>query len=94
VLPDLESHPLSGVAVDRPAVGVVNGGPLAALPRRPAHICETSRCGAVFERLLYLTRLRRTDWLGRRDSKLCISKSDLLNFIPPQRVLGVDRARL
>jgi hypothetical protein len=25
---------------------------------------------------------------------LCISKSDLLNFIPPQRVLGVDRARL
>jgi hypothetical protein len=42
----------------------------------------------------YLTRLRRTSWLGRRDSKLCISKSDLLNFIPPQRVLGVDRARL
>ncbi len=37
------------------------------------------------------TRLRRTGWLGRRDSKLCISKSDLLNFIPPQRVLGVIR---
>jgi hypothetical protein len=36
----------------------------------------------------------RTGWLGRRDSNLCISKSDLLNFIPPQRVLGVDRARL
>jgi hypothetical protein len=32
--------------------------------------------------------------LGRRDSNLCISKSDLLNFIPPQRDLGVDRARL
>jgi hypothetical protein len=36
----------------------------------------------------------RTGWLGREDSNLCISKSDLLNFIPPQRVLGVDRARL
>jgi hypothetical protein len=35
-----------------------------------------------------------TAWLGRRDSNLCISKSDLLNFIPPQRDLGVDRARL
>jgi hypothetical protein len=36
-----------------------------------------------------------TDWpvgAGRRDSNLCISKSDLLNFIPPQRDLGVDRA--
>ncbi len=54
--------------------------------RRPAHICEASRYRAVFERPSYLTRLRRTDWLGRRDSKLCISKSDLLNFIPPQRV--------
>jgi len=32
--------------------------------------------------------------LGRRVSNLCISKSDLLNFIPPQRDLGVDRARL
>ena len=24
----------------------------------------------------------RTGWLGRRDSNLCMSKSDLLNFIP------------
>jgi hypothetical protein len=32
--------------------------------------------------------------MGRRDSNLCISKSNLLNFITPQRVLGVDRARL
>jgi hypothetical protein len=31
-----------------------------------------------------LTRSRRTGWLGRRDSNLCISKSDLLNFIPPR----------
>ncbi len=57
-----------------------------------AKYIETSRYRAVFERPSYLTRLRRTDWLGRRDSNLCISKSDLLNFIPPQRVLGVDRA--
>ena len=34
-----------------------------------------------------------TGRLGRRDSNLCISKSDLLNFIPPQRNLGIDRAR-
>jgi hypothetical protein len=47
-----------------------------------------------FERPSYVTRWRRTGWLGRRDSNLCISKSDLLTFIPPQRVLGVDRARL
>ena len=50
--------------------------------RRPAHICETSRYRAVFERPSYLTRLRRTDWLGRRDSNLCISKSDLLKLHP------------
>jgi hypothetical protein len=37
-------------------------------------------------------RWRRTGWLGRRDSNLCISKSDLLNFIPPEQDLGVDRA--
>ncbi len=36
-----------------------------------------------------------TDWpVGAAGFELCISKSDLLNFIPPQRVLGVDRARL
>src|SRR3977135_3919627 len=34
----------------------------------------------------------RTGRLGRRDSNLCISKSDLLNFIPPEQDLGVDRA--
>ncbi len=27
------------------------------------------------------------------ETNLCISKSDLLNFIPPQRDLGIDRAR-
>ena len=59
--------------------------------RRPAHISETSRYHAVFERPSYVTRWRRTGWLGRRDSNLCISKSDLLKFIPPQRDLGVDR---
>ena len=57
------------------------------------HIVSLIEC-SVFERSSYVTRWRRTGWLGRRDSKLCISKSDLLNFIPPQRVLGVDRARL
>jgi hypothetical protein len=49
---------------------------------------------SLTERPSYVTRWRRTGWLGRRDSNLCISKSDLLNFIPPQRDLGVDRARL
>src|SRR4051794_5244323 len=29
--------------------------------------------------------------MGRRDSNLCISKSDPLNFIPPEQELGVDR---
>ena len=62
--------------------------------RRPAHICETSRYRAVFKRPSYVTRWRRAAWLRRQDSNLCISKLDLLNFIPPQRVLGVDRARL
>ncbi len=38
--------------------------------------CETSRYRAVFERPSYLTRLRRTDWLGREDSNLCISESE------------------
>jgi hypothetical protein len=48
---------------------------------------RTSRATFIFD------ALRRTGWLGRVDSNLCISKSDLLNFIPPQRGLGVDRAR-
>ena len=40
--------------------------------RRPAHICETSRYRAVFERPSYVTRWRRTGWLGREYSNLCI----------------------
>ena len=31
--------------------------------RRPRHICETSRCRAVFERSSYVTRWKRTGWL-------------------------------
>jgi hypothetical protein len=42
--------------------------------RRPAHISETSRYRAVFERPSYVTRWRRTGWLGRQDSNLCISE--------------------
>jgi hypothetical protein len=47
--------------------------------RRPSHIRETSRFRAVFERSSKVMRWRRTGWLGRRDSNLCISKSDLLH---------------
>ena len=36
--------------------------------RRPRHICETSRCRAVFERSSYVSRWRRTGWLGISDS--------------------------
>jgi hypothetical protein len=49
---------------------------------------------AVLSRIHILADGDWTGWLGRRDSNLCISKSDLLNFIQPQRDLGVDRARL
>ena len=36
-----------------------------------------------------------TDWLAwAAGFETLHLKSDLLNFIPPQRVLGVDRARL
>ena len=52
------------------------------------------RCGLHIadERLAaYIVGFRTS--LGRRDSNLCISKSDLLNFIPPQQDLGIDRAR-
>jgi hypothetical protein len=31
--------------------------------RRPAHICETSRYRAVFERPSYVMRWRQTGWL-------------------------------
>jgi hypothetical protein len=44
--------------------------------RRPLHIRETSRCRAVIEGPSYVTRWRRTGWLGRVDSNLCISESD------------------
>ena len=55
-----------------------NGASIAKFrTRRPAHICDSSRYRAVFERPSYVTRWRRTGWLGRRDSNLCISKSDL-----------------
>ena len=37
---------------------------------------------------------RGTGWLGRRDSNLCISKSDLLNFIPLEQDLGLQINRL
>jgi hypothetical protein len=43
--------------------------------RRLSHIRETSRCRAVFERSLYVTRWRQTGWLGRQDSNLCIAES-------------------
>ena len=49
---------------------------------------------AGFEPLHSGIEIRQTLSLGGGISKLCISKSDLLNLIPPQRVLGVDRARL
>jgi hypothetical protein len=50
-----------------------NGDSIAEFrTRRPAHICDSSRYRAVFERPSYVTRWRRTGWLGRRDSNLCI----------------------
>ena len=36
--------------------------------------------------------IRQDSSLGLRDSNLCILKLDLLNFISPQRDVGVDRA--
>jgi len=54
-----------------------NGASIAKFrTRRPAHICETSRYRAVFERSSYVTRWRRTGWLGREDSNICISESE------------------
>jgi hypothetical protein len=42
-----------------------NGDSIAEFrTRRPAHICESSRYRAVFERPSYVTRWRRTGWLG------------------------------
>jgi len=31
----------------------------------------------------YLTRLRRTSWLGRRDSNLCILESEFAKILSP-----------
>jgi hypothetical protein len=36
--------------------------------------------------------IRQDSSLGLRDSNLCILKLDLLNFISPQRDVGVNRA--
>jgi len=58
--------------------------------RRPSPYERNAAISRHFERDPISYALE-TDWLGRRDSNLCISKSDLLNFIPPQRVLGIDR---
>jgi hypothetical protein len=50
-----------------------NGDSIAEFrTRRPAHICESSRYRAVFERPSYVTRWRWTGWLGRQDSNLGI----------------------
>jgi hypothetical protein len=53
-----------------------NGASIAKFrTRRPAHICETSRYRAVFERPSYVTRWRRTGWLGRQDSNFRIKEA-------------------
>jgi hypothetical protein len=59
----------------RPAeTGGRNGASIAKFrTRRQAHICKTSRYRAVFERSSYVTRWRRTGWLGWEDSNLRIS---------------------
>src|SRR4051812_21046955 len=41
-----------------------------------------SRYRALFKRPLYVTRWRRTGWLGRRDSILRISEADSRTEIP------------
>jgi hypothetical protein len=51
--------------------------------RRPAPICETSRYRAVFERPSYVTRWRRTGWLGRRDSSFRIPESEFAQTLSP-----------
>ena len=53
-----------------------NGASIAkSRTRRPAHIYETTRYRADFERPSYLTRWRRTGWLGRQDSNLRMAES-------------------
>ena len=68
----------------RPAeTGGKNGASIAEFrTRRPAHICETSRYRAVFERPSYVTRWRLTGRLGREDSNLCISESEFASSQP------------
>ena len=44
---------------------------------------ETTRYRSIFERPSYLTRLRRTGWLGRADSNLCISESEFAKTLSP-----------
>ena len=68
---------------NRPGPGVDFTLPLSAWPPRSAGF-EPPHSGI---------EIRQDSSLGRRDSNLCISKSDLLNFIPPQQDLGIDRAR-
>ncbi len=61
---------------------------------RPAHICETSRHRAVFERPSYVTRWRRTGWLGREDSNLCISESEFTQTLSPRGGLALAHLEL
>jgi hypothetical protein len=46
--------------------------------RHRGRFYETTRYRAIFERPSYVTRWRRTGWLGRRDSNLCISESEFV----------------
>jgi hypothetical protein len=53
--------------------GGTNGASIAKFrTRRQSHICKMPRYRAVFERPSYVTRWRRTGWLGRQESNLCI----------------------
>jgi hypothetical protein len=63
----------------RPAeTGGGNGVSIAKFrTRRPARICETSRCRADFKQPSYVTRWRRTGWLGSLDSNLEMSLKNI-----------------
>ena len=66
---------------------------------RPAHICETSRYRAVFERPSYVTRWRRTGWLRREDLNMRISIyrwpfEELMEFPPISMNWGIRDFRL
>ena len=70
-----------------------NGASIAKFrTRRPAHICETSRYRAVFKRPSFVTRWRRTGWLGRQDSNLCISDRNSPRL--PARARGFEPLHL